>query len=59
MCRLGAVFILVSIVGADFDGDLLQLSDEFVSPGNALPNPFLIVNIAKYLFQITCSTVCF
>ena len=59
MWWLGAVFILVSIVGADFDGDLLQLSDEFVSPGNALPNPFLIVNIAKYLFQIICSTVCF
>ena len=47
MWWLGAVFILVSIVGADFDGDLLQLSDEFVSPGNALPNMFLIVNIVK------------
>ena len=50
MCRLGAVFIWVSIyclVGADFDGDLQQLSDEFVGPGNALPNMFLIVNIVK------------
>ena len=41
MWWLGAVFILFSIVGADFDADLLQLSDEFVSPGNVLPTRFL------------------
>ena len=50
MCRLGVVFILVStycLAGADFDGDLRQLSDEFAGPGNILPNMFLIVNICK------------
>ena len=44
------VFILVStygLAGADFDGDLRQLSDEFAGPGNILPNMFLIVNICK------------
>ena len=50
MFSLGAVFIWVStycLVVADFDGDLKQLSDEYVGPGNPSPNMFLIVNIVK------------
>ena len=46
-----AVFILFSTVVADFDADLLKLSEEFDSPGN-VHQPVFIVNIAKYLFQI-------
>ena len=51
MWWLRAVFILFSTVVADFDADLLKLSEEFDSPGN-VHQPVFIVNIAKYLFQI-------
>ena len=62
MFSLGAVFIWVStysLVVADFDGDLKQLSDEYVGPGNPSTNMFLIVNIIMlrlyYVSQIIIS----
>ena len=45
MFSLGAVFIWVStycLVVADFDGDLKQLSDEYVGPGNPSKTCFLL-----------------
>ena len=60
MFSLGAVFIWVStycLVVADFDGDLKQLSDEYVGPGNPSKNLFLIVNMLRlyYVSQIIIS----
>ena len=47
-----AVFILFSTVVADFDADLLKLSEEFDSPGNVF-QPVFIVNIANIYFRYT------
>ena len=45
-----AVFILFTTVLADFDADLLKLSEEFDSPGNVI-QPVFIVNIANIYFR--------
>ena len=50
MWWLRAVFILFSTVVADFDADLLKLSEEFDSPGNVF-QPVFIVNIANIYFR--------
>ena len=47
-----AVFILFTTVLADFDADLLKLSEEFDSPGNVF-QPVFIVNIVNIYFRYT------